>query len=69
MLYSQEAPVELPAINQDRSYLIDASALGINFPVSRVGIAPIIKVGNVLETCKVYDEVDLPKCAPSFSIG
>jgi len=60
-------PIRLPNANGDESYLIDASASGINYPVSRVGIAPIITVGTTLETCKVYYEVDLPKCAPSFT--
>lgn len=55
------ASSDLPSVNEDRTYVVNTSSLGV--VVEEVKVAPIAKVGNTERVCDVSSRVTLTACS------
>lgn len=51
----------MPLTNEDRTYLVDVTAIPGLQPPEQAKVAPIVQVGKTLKTCSVSSVVSVPK--------
>ena len=53
----------LPKVNEERTYVVNGSAVSTSFVAQEARVAPKVRIGNTVKTCGITHQVSLNPCA------
>ncbi len=52
----------LPNVNEERTYIVNGTAVSTSFVAQEARVAPKVRIGNTVKTCGVTHQVSLTEC-------